>query len=142
MGSEPRTKSGCRAEGISNGGKLFTSGLILALSAPGVDFGVGLDRLGLLLRDVSSCLRFGEMFVGELLECDVGVTGGDPCRDGTHSIFSGEGERLKFSFSSPRSITRSLSSGDFLILKSNGAEEVSRTTGASLGLLADLSTSG
>lgn len=71
------------------------------------------------------------------------MTGGEPCIDGAHSIFSGVGERFKFSFScsSPRSITRSLGSGDFLTLRSKGADEVSLITGGSLGLLADLSTS-
>lgn len=68
IGNEPLTKRGCNAGGISKGGKLFTSGLLLDLSTPGVDFGVGLERFGLLLLEVSSCLRFGEIFIGELLE--------------------------------------------------------------------------
>lgn len=85
-----------------------------------MDFGVDLDNRGLLLREVSiSCFRFGDTLrAGEAPVRDAGVDGGDPCREGAHSIFSGLGE--PFLTSSPTSTTSSFS-GDLLTLKSKGA---------------------
>lgn len=81
---------------------------------------------------------------GDALECEAGVEGGEPRIDGTHSIFSGDGDLLfKFSFScsSLSSIFTFFTSGDFFILRSSGADEDSLTEGVSFNLLADFSTS-
>lgn len=56
-----RIRRGCRDGGMSNCGTALASGLVLDFSMLGVDLGVGLDCLGLLLRDVSSCFLLGEI---------------------------------------------------------------------------------
>lgn len=106
------------------------------------DFGV-LGCLGLLLLDVPSiwsCFLLGETLRdGDTPE--FGVRGGDPLTDETLSTFSGVGDvpfLFSFSLSSPKSMTKSRISGDFLTLKSKGAV-LSLIT--SLGLLTDFRTS-
>lgn len=95
----------------------------------------------LLLESKLSCFLFGDVLKdGDTPVREDGVSGGEPLIEGTHSIFSGDGVlRLRFSFSSPKS-TKSFNSGDFLTLKSSGADE-SLIKGGSFDLLTVFRTS-
>lgn len=100
------------------------------------------DCRGLLLRESKlSCFLFGEVLNdGDAPVREDGVNGGEPLIEGTHSIFSGDGDlRFLFSFSSPKS-ANCFKSGDFRTLKSSGADE-SFIAGGSFGLLMDFKTS-